>query len=389
MVTRVTVQPELLRWAVDRSGLSYGDFREPVDAWIRGESQPTLRKLEAFARKAMVPFGYLFLQDPPEEPIGIPDFRTFRDEKLRTFSPNLRDSLTDIQRRQAWMRDHLIDLGSEPLPFVGSLERPISFERAATLIRERLDLPDDWQTQQRTWELALTALRLSIEEAGVFVCMTNQVGLNTRRSLDPNEFRGFVLIDEYAPWIFVNTNDTKSAQMFTLAHEMVHIWVGKPGLFNLEKLAASDDGIEQFCNRVAAEFLLPRERFLSEWTKTGALRDRCVNLARVFKVSPLVVGRRAFELELISRTDFFTFYQEQMEQWRDLKALRKAEKKPIPVFWQQQDLRLGGRFGQAVAQAYAERKLLPSEARDLTGFSRDAFSKYADAKLLQRFGASE
>ncbi|MCA9126620.1 MAG: ImmA/IrrE family metallo-endopeptidase [Planctomycetales bacterium] len=389
MVTRIAVQPEILRWAVERSGLSYRDFREPVREWIQGESQPTVRKLEDFARKAMVPFGYLFLKTPPVEPIVIPDFRTFRDEKLRTLSPNLRDSITDIERRQAWMRDYLIDMGSEPLAFVGSLKATVSQQRAAALIRKRLGLADNWQSQHSSWENALLGLRRSIEEVGVFVCMTNQVGLNTRRALDQNEFRGFVLIDDYAPWIFVNTNDTKSAQMFTLAHEMVHIWVGKPGLFNLEKLEASEDNVEQFCNRVAAEFLLPEERFRASWTKRGSLLSRCEQLASEFKVSPLVVGRRALELKLITRPAFFKFYEEQMEHWRDLKEFRRAAKKSIPVFWQQQDQRLGDRFGYAVAQAYAERKLLPSEARDLTGFSRDAFSKYAEGKLRQQLGATE
>lgn len=388
MVTRIEIQPELLRWAVERSGLSYDDFKEPVQDWIRGDSLPTVRKLEGFARKAMVPFGYLFLQTPPRESIGVPDFRTFGDEQRRTFSPNLRDSITDIQRRQAWMREYLVEAGSDPIELVGTLKLSDSFDHAAWMIRQHLLLADDWQLQHRSWESALTALRRAIENAGVFVCMTNQVGLNTRRSLNQEEFRGFVLIDEFAPWIFVNTNDTKSAQMFTLAHEMVHVCVGTPGLFNLEKLESSDDRVEQFCNRVAAEFLLPKQRFLQSWTSTGDLQDRCSALAREFRVSPLVVGRRAFELELISRQAFFRFYHEAMEQWRDLKEFKKKEKKPAPVFWQQQQMRLGDRFGYAVAQAYAERKLLPTDAQDLTGFNRETFSKYARAMLRTSTGAS-
>lgn len=379
MVTRVNVQPELLRWAVERSGLTYSDFKEPVLEWIGGKSRPTMRKLEGFARKAMVPLGYLFLSSPPEESIGIPDFRTFRDENRRTYSPNLRDSITDIQRRQAWMREYLVDAGSEPLDFVGSLELTTTFEQAAANIRQQLQLPVDWQLRCNTWEQALTVLRRAIENAGVFVCMANQVGLNTRRSLDQEEFRGFVLIDQYAPWIFVNSNDTKSAQMFTLAHEVVHIGVGRPGLFNLEKLEASDDRTEQYCNRVAAEFLLPRDRFLQSWSQSETLSYRCTEIAKKFKVSPLVVGRQALELQLITKHAFWDFYEEKMDQWRAQKQLRN--KRPAPVFWQQQQLRLGDRFGYAVAHAYAERKLLPTEAQDLTGFGRERFSKYANAML--------
>ena len=379
MVAKITVNPELLRWAVDRSGLSFSDFSEPVQEWINGDSQPTVRKLERFARKAMVPFGYMFLASPPVESIGIPDFRTVRDENRRTFSPNLRDTITDVQRRQAWMREYLIDAGNDQLSFVGSIQPNQSTSQAASTIRNQLRLSVDWQSKQSTWEAALTKLRLAIERVGIFVSMTNQVGLNTRRALNQEEFRGFVLIDEYAPWVFVNTNDSKSAQMFTFAHEMVHIWVGKPGLFNLEKLEAHEDRVEQFCNRVAAEILLPENRFLKAWAIAGSVSERCTNVAKAFKVSPLVVGRRAFELDLISSRSFFQFYRDEMEKWRELKDQNKG--KSAPVFWQQQRLRLGDRFGYAVAKAYAERKLLPSEAQDLTGFSRETFSKYANGML--------
>jgi Zn-dependent peptidase ImmA (M78 family) len=389
MVAKIPVNPELLRWAVDRSGLSFSDFKEPVQAWISGDAQPTVRKLEGFARKAMVPFGYLFLASPPQESIGIPDFRTFRDERRRTFSPNLRDTITDIQRRQAWMRDYLIDAGNDPLPFVGTLKSGRRTTQAAETIRRQLRLSADWQTKQSSWEAALTELRLAMEAMGIFVSMTNQVGLNTRRPLNQEEFRGFVLIDDYAPWVFVNTNDTKSAQMFTLAHEMVHVWVGKPGLFNLEKLEAHNDDVEQFCNRVAAEFLLPQENFRQTWATTGTVAERCTAIAKLFKVSPLVVGRRAFELDLITSRSFFQFYREEMEKWRELKEQNKAKGKGAPVFWQQQRLRLGDRFGYAVAQAYAERKLLPSDAQDLTGFSRDTFSKYASGMLRSMRGANQ
>ncbi len=381
MVAKITVNPELLRWAVDRSGLSFSDFREPVQEWIRGDSHPTVRKLEGFARKAMIPLGYLFLASPPAESIGIPDFRTIRDEKRRTYSPNLRDTITDLQRRQAWMREYLIEAGNDPLAFVGSITQAQSPSQAAVVIRKELRLTAGWQGQQSDWEAALTMLRRAIEHAGIFISMTNQVGLNTRRALNQEEFRGFVLIDDYAPWIFVNTNDAKSAQMFTLAHEMVHVWVGKAGLFNLDKLEVHHDGIEQFCNRVAAEFLLPEDLFQKAWTLAGSVSERCKAVANAFKVSPLVAGRRAFELGLISSRSFFQFYRDQMERWREMKEKNRG--KSAPVFWQQQRLRLSDRFGYAVAQAYAERKLLPSEAQDLTGFSRDTFSKYA-SRMLRR-----
>jgi Zn-dependent peptidase ImmA (M78 family) len=163
---------------------------------------------------------------------------------------------------------------------------------------------------------------------------------------------------------------------------MVHVWLGKPGLFNLEKFDVAEDDNERYCNKVAAEFLIPKEKFSDYWERTGSVQERCAAIAKAFKVSPLVAGRRALELEYISSTTFYKFYREVMENWRELK--QKNKDKPAPVFWQQQHLRLGDRFGYAVAQAYAERRLLPSEAQDLTGFSRETFSRYAQSMIRRK-----
>ncbi len=129
------------------------------------------------------------------------------------------------------------------------------------------------------------------------------------------------------------------------------------------------------------------EKFSAYWERTGSVQERCAAIAKAFKVSPLVAGRRAFELEYISSTTFYKFYREEMENWLELK--KKKRDKPAPVFWPQQELRLGDRFGYAVAQAYAERRLLPSEAQDLTGFSRETFSKYAQGMIRRKSGVGQ
>lgn len=338
MANYIDINPPIIRWALERSGLTLNDFRLPVADWISGTAKPTLRMLEDFAKKAMVPFGYLFLNSPPVEKLPVPDFRTFRDESLRQFSPNLLDSINEIQRRQNWMREQLIEGGNAPLGFIGSVSSKDSVESAASSIRKVLQLSDNWTALAANWGSALRTLRAAIESAGVFVCVTNQVGLNTRRPLNHEEFRGFVLVDKYAPWIFVNANDTMSAQMFTLVHEMLYVLLGKSGLFNLEKFDVAEDDVERYCSQVAAEFLTPK------------------------------------------------FYGQEMENRQELKQRNKN--KPAQIFWQQQQLRLGDRFGYAVTQAYAARKLLPSEAQDLTGFSRGTFSKYAQGMIRRKSGAA-
>lgn len=176
----------------------------------------------------MTPLGYFFLDAPPDESLPIPDFRTVGDVPIGRPSPNLIETIQTMQRRQAWMREFVIDDGQEPLPWIGSAK---NVRNVVSLSARILNV--DWAESHSTWEDALRTLRNSAERVGILVASSSFVGLNTHRSLDPQEFRGFVLCDQYAPLIFVNGADSKSARMFTLAHELAHLWVGRGGLFNL------------------------------------------------------------------------------------------------------------------------------------------------------------
>ena len=260
MASTVAVKPELIRWAIRRSGLHFDQLAAKfpkLDKWQNGETQPTLRQLEAFAKRTMTPFGYLFLPEPPVEKLPLPDFRTVGDSPIKCPSPNLLDTVQDMERRQQWMRDYLIEQGHDELGFVGSVKENAPIDSVAARIRQTLGLESEWAERFATWQEALRKLRDSIEGIGILVSTSGVVGLNNKRKLDPEEFRGFVLSDRYAPLIFVNGADAKSAQMFTLVHELAHVWLGKGGIFNLIRMMVATDATERFCNQVAAEFLIP------------------------------------------------------------------------------------------------------------------------------------
>jgi Zn-dependent peptidase ImmA (M78 family) len=384
MSTTVDVNPELIRWAVERSGLAQDDLsRFSVAEWETGEKRPTLRQLEDFAKKTRTPFGYLFLSTPPEEPLPVPDFRTVGDSPVLRPSPNLIDTVQTMQRRQAWMRDNLIEQGQSEIPFIGSLDRRVRVEATAERIRKALRLSEDWASEHRTWEDALRALRNTAEDVGILVAVSSVVGLNTHRPLDPEEFRGFVLCDAYAPLIFVNGADAKSAQMFTLSHELAHLWLGYSGLFNLVKMRPHDDEREQYCNRVAAEFLVPGKKFAARWECESDSDDRYRAVASWFKVSPLVVARRALDLKLINKSAFFVFYQQQQEEWEKLKETRKKEKPSGGDIYRTMNVRLGYRFGSAVICAAREGRLSYRDAYQLTGLNGATFDEYAN-RLMER-----
>lgn len=373
MANHANVKPELLRWAVNRSGLSLAEFRDAVGEWLNGDKKPTYNQLESFARQAMVPFGYLFLRQPPDEKLPVPDYRTRRDDGVKQPTPNLIETIFEMKRRQEWMKEFLVDQGHEPLPFVGSKKVGDSHRSVAKAMRHTLDLSENWAEKHSNWEEALRFLREQIEEAGILIFANGVVGNSTRRKLDPDEFQGFVFVDPIVPLIFVNGADFKVAQMFTIAHELVHVWVGKSALFNLIATRPGDFEVEKYCNAVAAEFLVPAEKLEAAWPSVKDDDDEAfLTLARQFKVSPIVIARRAKDRRLITKEQFFAFYRSYTARER-----QKREDSSGGDFWRTQNVRLGRRFGQAVISAVREGRLSYTEAYELTRLYGDTFDKYA------------
>ena len=229
-MTRVAVRPELVRWARERAG--FDDVEELIGRfpklaeWEAGDAQPTLKQLEAFAHAVHVPFGYLFLADPPEEPLPIPDFRTHDGRGVRRASPDLLDMLYACQERQGWYREFSLTVRAPEAGFVGSAALERRPENVAAEMARILGFDVAARAACRTWEEALRLFIAQADKIGVLVMVSGVVLSNNRRTLDPEEFRGFALADKRAPLIFINGADTKSGQMFTLAHELAHLWLG-------------------------------------------------------------------------------------------------------------------------------------------------------------------
>lgn len=374
-MSRVAVRRDVLRWVVDRSGLPIGTLRQrfpKIQEWQTGESQPTLRQLESLAKATLTPLGFFFLPSPPEERLPIPHFRTLDGGTPSRPSPELLHTVQTMQRRQAWMREFMTEQGQDRVPFVGSARPNEVPHVVANRIRHTLGFEEGWAAQQPTWTDALGVLRDAMEAAGILVVVNGVVGNNTHRKLDPNEFRGFVLVDEYAPLVFVNGADGKAAQMFTLAHELAHVWFGSSAAFDLRELRAADDPTEQACNRVAAECLVPERELRQAWPSVRREPEPFQAIARHFKVSAIVAARRALDLGLIGRAEFIEFYEAYQEDER-----RAAAQQPEGGnFYATQNSRVGRRFAQAVARAVKEGQLLYSEAFRLTGLYGKAFDRY-------------
>lgn len=368
-MTRIAISPDMLRWARDRAQLDVLALtaRFPkLEAWEAEEVQPTLKQLEDYARATHAPIGYFFLPAPPVEPVPIPDFRTMADRAIARPSPNLLDTIYACQERQAWYRDFSLIDGQPPLPFVGALNVNMAPVQAAEQIRHTLGFDVDARRNCRTWT---EALRLFIEQAesiGVMVMVSGVVLNNNYRHLDPQEFRGFALADDRAPLVFINGADSKAAQMFTLAHELAHLWLGQSALSDVSAGETSDNAIETWCNQVAAELLVPMDVFLGELVADEPVHDTLSRLARRFKVSTLVVLRRLADAGRLDRNAFFRAYRDELEHLRNIAAAGSGG----GDFYRTTASRVSKRFARALVESTLEGRTLYRDAFRMLGIAK-------------------
>jgi Zn-dependent peptidase ImmA (M78 family)/transcriptional regulator with XRE-family HTH domain len=307
-MTRVKVKPEMLVWARERAGLETNDLERrfpKINAWETEEIQPTIKQLEDFARAVHVPFGYLFLPAPPDEPLPIPDFRTVDGRGVRRPSPELLDMIYACQERQGWYKEFSLTTRQPEAEFVGSARLQDRAVAVAASMAETLGFDLEARATCQTWEEALRLFIAQADSIGVLVMVSGVVLSNNNRKLDPEEFRGFALADRRAPLIFVNGSDSKSAQMFTLAHELAHLWLGSTAVSDAS--AAPNGGHrreEVWCNAVAAELLVPLEALRDDLRQDETVENAIGRLTRRYKVSSLVILRRLLDAGWLDRAAF-------------------------------------------------------------------------------------
>ena len=375
---KITLQPDVLRWARERLRVSQDELAQKMQVrpelvleWEQS-GRISVAQADRLAQRTHTPLGFLYLTEPPEDHLPIPDFRTRSADTPPRPSPDLLETVEIMQRRQAWMRDELIEEDAASLDFVGAYRIDAPPRQVAAAMRNALQLSYDWASQVSTWTDALKVLRDQAEDAGVLVVFNGIVGNNTRRKLASDEFQGFALVDEYAPLIFVNSADFKAAQMFTFAHELAHLFVGETGVSIFQNLQPAPHATERFCNQTAAEFLVPKDDLNNFWHTAKQANDRYQAIARHFKVSSLVAARRTLDLDLIDQDEFFRFYQEYQDtEWHT----RQQDQASGGDFWSTQKWRIGPRFGTAIIRAVKEGRLLYREAYSLTGLKGDTFER--------------
>lgn len=371
-MTQALINPALMTWSCRRAGVSAAELAESITvkedkvrAWEAGEAKPTFRQAQQWADRLHIPFGFLFLNEPPHEVLPLPDLRTVGSAKPQPASLDLLDTVRDVLRKQEWYLEYLAEQERAPLSFVGKFSTAAPVVQVAADIRAVLgvrDVPANGDQYMR-------ALIAGADAAGILVMRSGTVGSNTHRKLDVGEFRGFAISDKFAPVVFINIADAPAARLFTLLHELAHIWIGSSGISDAALVAHRQE--EAYCNAVAGEFLVPAAKFKLLWRETDDCYARLPELAAAFHVSRLVVARRACDLGLLSREDYAEFYVAELNAYR-------AQKSNGGSFYRTADSKNSKRFSRAVLSEALSGRLLLREAGRLLGIQPAKVRTYAE-----------
>ena len=360
------VSPEKFRWAFERAGYNEEKATEVfplLSGWLSKDKLPTLRQLEKFANKFHVPLGYLFLDKAPAERIPIPVFRGTAG-KTDKFDLNLYDTINAISYRQDWLADYLPANEIITSELVGCVNLKTPICEAVDKLRNALGLSARWAFSLKSFDAAVNTLTEHIEDAGVFVAFNGVVANNTHRKLMIDVCRGFALVNRYAPYIFVNSDDSKGAQLFTLVHEMAHIMLGVSAGHAGEEIGAADM-TELYCDKVAAEFLVPASEIRLLWD--GDTK----RLSHMFKASEVVVARRAHDLGLLSDDAYRKFWLAYSNR-----TLKERKQGSGGDFFRTSVKRVGRLFAIHVRNAVNSRQMTYLEAYRLTGLHGDTYQKF-------------
>ena len=374
-MANANINPEILTWARERLGFSVSEFakklgktEECLTEWETGERSLTFNQAMNFAKKAHIPFGYLFLAQPPIEELPLPDLRTIDGQGVHRPSAELLDIIKLMLQRQEWYKDYLQQQLVGENPIVGSFANIRDVKLIVADMRQKLNVAV--HPVRGNWEEYYRDLIARIEGIGILVMRQSNLGHHTRK-LNVSEFRGFAIVDELAPMIFINHADAPGARLFTLIHELCHIWIGQSGISDGN--AQNNRQEEILCNAVAAEFLVPEIEFRQQWRiDVDDWRENLPNLESHFHVSKWVLARRALTCGFISQTAYQKFIATEKEAYKN-----RESKGNGPSYYKTKKAEISNSFSKAVVSQALNGQLLLREAGDLLRLKPSNIAKFA------------
>ena len=316
------ISPAVIDWALRY--VKSSETEQKLLSWKNGNKKPTLKQIEKISRELHLPFADFLFSEPFPEDIPLLEYRTIKNLEIGEPSRELVDTIQNMVSVQDWMREYLVNNFANKLSFVGCMRNEKNIIDIANKIREILKIKLNWQKDIIENSAPFNFFRERIEFVGIIVMMSGIVGNNTHRALDNSEFRAFTLIDDYAPLIFINSNDSEGGKLFSLLHETVHIFLGNNSLFNSDDKQNISEPTEKLCNAVTAEIIVPQAIFMNMWQKDQNALEQINKLSKEFKCSTVVIARRALDYGLINailynivndtaRTQYITLKEKQKQ----------------------------------------------------------------------------
>ncbi|HEY5590346.1 MAG TPA: XRE family transcriptional regulator [Paludibacter sp.] len=391
MADKAYITPNVLKWARESARMTEEIAAAKVSVsvdkmreWEEGLSEPTIKQAQKLAKAYKRPFALFFLPDIPRDFQALQDYRVKGAKELTTSSIFI---IREIQQKQAWISDVYAENKVEKLPFVGRFSIHDSSKVVADDILDTLGIhPTNYKTENPIKEWIKAA-----ETNGIFVSRTSFI--HSRLKLDSEELQGFAIADPFAPFVFVNSEDWNAPQLFTLVHEIAHIWIAQTGISNSIELNESNKGkfhpIELFCNKVAANALMPKEIILDFNTSVYRNSKEVFKAAKLLGVSSFALLVRALNLNLISITVYQKLkkqadidFSEYLKREAEKKAKQKAKEKPGgPNYFLLQLNRNSRLFTQTVLDAFRGGYIEPTQASNLLNVQINKFQKL-EAQLL-------
>lgn len=385
MAERAFVTAKVLKWARESARINeelaaskVSVSVEKLKEWENGTSFPTIRQAQLLAKVYRRPFAIFFLPKIPNDFQLLQDFRKSGSKVLSTASLFI---IREIQQKQSWIREMKIENNEGAIPFVGRFS---SNEKPAIVARDILKTLEINPLNYKTYNPILEWIDKA-ESKGIFISRTSYI--HSRLKLDTGEIQGFAIADKYAPFVFVNTNDWNASQLFTLVHELAHIWIAKTGISNEIELSLKENKvyhpIETFCNEVAANALIPEDYIKNIDPKVFSNRNEVFKRARTIGVSSFAFLVRALNLNIISfrtyrklKKDADFEFREFVKREDERKAKQKLKENASgPSYYQLQLNRNGRLFTQIVLDAFRGGYLEPTQASSLLNVKINSFPK--------------
>ena len=375
----VNIQPAIISWALSQTSEEKLGTKlvDNIKHWLDGTKSPTFNQIEDFSKKSHITLGYFFLQTPPIEQISLLEYRTLDSIQLTNPSRNLIDTIHDMEAVQEWMVNYRKEWNYDTISIVGSLKGITDISVIADTIRKDLGLNIEWYKDCGNPSEAFNKVRGLLEECGIVVMMNGIVGKNTHRALDVNEFRAFAMVNEWAPLIFINGADSAGGRLFSLFHELVHLWIGENDLYNDTKYSANGiKPIEVTCNAVAGALMVPKTVFLDKWNNNtnDDIHEKIKELARMFRCSSSsVIARRALDNKKIDQNVYNMVIADAIEAY----IQTKQEKSSGGDYYRVARSKLDGVFVRALCESVNSGRTSFTEAYRLTNTTSKTFSEVA------------